>query len=71
MQAMRMGDWKAVRPKPNAPLELYNLKDDIGETRDVAAATPTVAARIEKLLKSARVEPRPRKDPPHDYRPGA
>jgi arylsulfatase A-like enzyme len=71
MQAARYGDWKAVRPKPNAPLELYNLKDDVGETRDVAAANPKALARIEEYLKTARVEPRPQTEPPHDYRPGA
>jgi arylsulfatase A-like enzyme len=71
MQALRQRDWKAVRPKPNAPLELYNLKDDIGETRDVSAANPQVLARLDQLLKTARVEPRPQKEPPHDYRPGA
>ena len=43
-QAVRMGDWKAVRQnmlRRNNPdplkIELYNLKDDIGESRDVAA----------------------------------
>ncbi len=71
MQAARNGDWKAVRPKPNGPLELYNLKDDIGETRDVGAANPKVLARLEEYLKTARVEPRPQTQPEHDYRPGA
>ena len=28
-----MGNWKAVRPAPDAKLELYNLKNDLGETR--------------------------------------
>ncbi|MCX6624363.1 MAG: arylsulfatase, partial [Acidobacteria bacterium] len=28
MQAMRMGSWKAVRPHPEGPLELYNLAVD-------------------------------------------
>jgi hypothetical protein len=60
-----------VRPKPNGPLELYNLKDDIGETRDVGAANPKVLARMEEILKTARVEPRPQTQPEHDYRPGA
>ena len=63
MQAMRMGDWKAVRPKPDGPLELYNLKIDVGETKDVGAANPKILAKIEALLKTARVEPRPQKDP--------
>jgi len=64
MQAVRMGEWKAVRPKPNAPLELYNLKEDIGETKNVAAQNPKVLARIEEYLKTARTEPRPQKDQP-------
>ena len=64
MQAMRMGDWKAVRPKPNGPLELYNLKNDVGEANDVGASNPKILAKMEALLKTARVEPRPQKDPP-------
>jgi arylsulfatase A-like enzyme len=67
MQAVRMGDWKAVRPKPDAALELYNLKADIGETKNVAAENPKVMARIEDFLKTARVEPRTQTEPPHDW----
>jgi arylsulfatase A len=67
MQAVRMGDWKAVRPKPNGPLELYNLKQDIAETKDVAAGNPKVMARIEEYLKTARVEPRPQQEPKDDW----
>ncbi len=55
-QAVRMGDWKAVRLKVGAPLELYNLKTDIGEKQDVAGQNPQVVARIEEYLKSARTE---------------
>src|SRR5262249_33070172 len=32
-QAMRMGDWKAVRPQADQPLELYNLKTDLAEKK--------------------------------------
>lgn len=67
MQAVRMGDWKAVRPKPDAPLELYNLADDIAETKNVAAANPAVMARIEKYLAGARVAPREQKEPPSEW----
>src|SRR5882672_6665891 len=35
-QAVRMGDWKALRPQAGEPLELYNLKSDIGEKQNVA-----------------------------------
>jgi arylsulfatase A-like enzyme len=59
VQAVRMGDWKAVRLKPGAPLELYDLARDVGETRDLAAAHPDVVARIESYLKTARTAPRP------------
>ena len=55
-QAVRMGDWKAVRPQAGAPLELYNLNADLGEKRNVAAQNPDVVARIEAYLKTARTE---------------
>lgn len=38
--AVRMGDWKAVREKPGAPVQVFHLKRDPGETRDVAATSP-------------------------------
>ena len=59
VQAVRTGDWKAVRLKPGAPLELYDLARDVGETRDVASTHPNEVARIESYLKTARTAPRP------------
>jgi arylsulfatase A-like enzyme len=55
-QAVRMGDWKAVRIGPRGPLELYDLKSDIGEKTDVAAAHPDVIAKIEELIKASHVD---------------
>jgi arylsulfatase A-like enzyme len=55
-QAVRWGDWKAVRLGPGRPLELYDLKNDIGETQDVASHHPEVIARIEDYLKGARTD---------------
>ncbi len=49
-----MGNWKAVRLKPGAPLELFDLADDPAEAKDVAAANPDVVATIEKYLSTAR-----------------
>ncbi len=66
-QAVRMGDWKAVRPEPDGALELYNLKTDPGETTNVAASNPEVMARIDEFLKRARYEPRPQTEPPHPW----
>jgi arylsulfatase A-like enzyme len=55
-QAIRAGDWKAIRPQPDAPLELYQLARDPGEARNVAADYPAVVNHLETLLKSARSE---------------
>ncbi len=66
-QAVRMGDWKAVRPASNAPLELYNLAEDRAETKNLAAARPDVLGKIEEYLKTARTEPRPQSQPEHTW----
>jgi arylsulfatase A-like enzyme len=55
-QAIRMGDWKAVRDKQGGPLELYDLSTDLGEDKNIAAANPAVIERIEKLLAGARID---------------
>lgn len=56
LQAIRMGDWKAVRPGPKKPLELYNLKSDEAENSDVAAQQPELVAKAEKLMQAARTD---------------
>lgn len=53
-QAVRMGDWKAVRPASDEPLELYNLAKDPSEEQNVAARHGEVIAEIEAYLKTAR-----------------
>ena len=40
LSAVRVGDWKLVYRMRTAKVELYNLKEDIGEQRDVAAQYP-------------------------------
>src|ERR1041384_8221269 len=46
-QGARIGEWKGVRKGFDGPLELYNLKADIGEKENVAANHPEVVAKIE------------------------
>ncbi|MBA4148042.1 MAG: arylsulfatase [Verrucomicrobia bacterium] len=49
-QAVRMGDWKGYRCGTKDPLEVYNLKADAGETKNVAAANPKVVKNIEAIM---------------------
>jgi arylsulfatase A len=55
-QAVREGDWKLYRAAANRPVELYHLRDDIGEKENLASAQPEIAARLTALLASARTE---------------
>lgn len=45
------GKAKGKKFEPNMRLELYNLKDDIAETKDVAAEHPDIIAKFEKILR--------------------
>lgn len=56
-QAVRFGDWKAVRRnlrRGDTALELYDLANDPLESRDLAQERPRVAARAAALLEAAR-----------------
>ncbi len=61
-QAVRLGDWKGIRlniyENPDGPIELYNLKNDIGEKHNVAEHHPKIVAKIEKYLKTTRTPSR-------------
>jgi arylsulfatase A-like enzyme len=52
-QAVRLGDWKAVRRRPGAAWELYDLAQDPGEQHDVAADHAAALARIEAIAAAA------------------
>lgn len=47
--AVREGDWKLVR-NHNQPDELYNLSDDIGETKELASSHADVKQRLVSIL---------------------
>ena len=55
-QAVRLGNWKAIRKGKNGQIELYDLQTDIKESRDVSASHPEIARRVEEIMKSARTE---------------
>jgi arylsulfatase A-like enzyme len=55
-QAVRFGDWKAIRIGFGKPLELYDLKGDSGETKNVAAEHPDLIQKAEQYLAQSRTE---------------
>ncbi|HTM47770.1 MAG TPA: arylsulfatase [Bryobacteraceae bacterium] len=56
-QAVRMDNWKGVRLGARSkPVELFDLSRDIGEKNDVAGQNPDVAAKIARIMDSARSE---------------
>lgn len=58
--AIRKGKWKALKynylKNPDAPFELYDLSNDIGEENNVADAHPEVLAEMEEILSGARTD---------------
>jgi arylsulfatase A len=59
LQAARLGDWKAVRPSGKAPLQVFDLRQDLAEERDLSKGRPDLTARFEAFMRSAHTEPRP------------
>lgn len=61
--SVRQGDWKLIRlfnrSSPGTTLELYNLKDDIGETTNLATMTPAKAAELDALIDDFVKETKP------------
>jgi arylsulfatase A len=66
LQAVRSGPWKLYLPleakrmnaknTSPAPLQLFNVRDDVVETQEVSAAHPDIVARLTKLADAAREE---------------
>jgi arylsulfatase len=60
-QAVRVGDWKGVRQNlqaGKAKLELYHLKEDVGERHDVADKHPRRVKEFERILDTERTPSR-------------
>ena len=53
-RAARYGDWKAVTIT-NGPLELYNIKDDITESYNLAEKYPEKVAEFDRAMKEMHV----------------
>ena len=54
--SVRQGDWKLIEFFEDGRLELYNLRDDVGEDRDVAGQFPEITQRLHAMLAAWRDE---------------
>jgi arylsulfatase A-like enzyme len=53
---VQSGDWKLMEFLEDGRLELYNLRDDIGETKNLAAEMPEKAKELHERLVAWRAE---------------
>ncbi|MBN8824903.1 MULTISPECIES: sulfatase [unclassified Spirosoma] len=53
---VRLGDWKLHEYFEDNGVELYNLKTDLGEQRNVASANPAVVKKLHKLVQDWRTK---------------
>jgi arylsulfatase A len=67
-QAVRMGNWKAVKldvdKNPDGDIELYDIIKDIGETNNVAKQNPDITKKMQAIMKKEHV---PSKDYPFAF----
>ncbi|MGZ4965379.1 MAG: sulfatase-like hydrolase/transferase, partial [Limisphaerales bacterium] len=54
--AIRVGDWKLIEWLDSQRTELFNLKDDVGEMHDLAAANPKKLKELQAQLNQWRKE---------------
>ena len=67
--AVRDGDWKLIEFFEDSSLELYNLRDDLSESNNLAQAKPELAKQLQQQLAAWRSEVgarMPTKNPKYD-----
>jgi arylsulfatase A-like enzyme len=69
--AVRQGDWKLIEFFEDGKLELYNVKDDIAEKKDLAGTMPDKAEELHRMLiewrKSVGAAVPTEKNPKYDH----
>jgi arylsulfatase A len=53
---IRSGDWKLIESLEDGSLELYNLNNDLGETKNLTAEQPQRTSQLHQKLKTWRKE---------------
>lgn len=72
--AVRAGDWKLIEFYEDMRVELYNLREDVGEGNDLAQRMPDEAARLREMLQAWRSRvgaQMPRPNPAYDAKKDA
>jgi len=70
--SIRKGDWKLIEFFEDGRVELYNLREDVGEAYDLAAALPELAERLRRELHDWQQEVEaaiPQVNPNYDPKP--
>jgi len=68
--AIREGDWKLLEYFENGTVQLFNLREDIGEQHDLASERPEKVADLKQKLRHWRREVGAKMMPPNpDYNP--
>ncbi|MCG8310905.1 MAG: arylsulfatase [Cytophagales bacterium] len=57
-QAVRKGNWKAVRYGVDSRTELYNLEEDVCEAEDLAADYPELVRQMNRIFRDVRTDTR-------------
>lgn len=66
--AMRQGPWKFIEHYEDGVIELYDLRDDLGESKNLASKEPQRAAAMQKALKAWRASINAQENTPNpDY----
>jgi arylsulfatase A-like enzyme len=71
---IQVGDWKLMEYLEDGKIELYNLREDIGEAKNLAQAMPDKAKELHARLTAWRKEvnaPMPKPNKPSEAAPAA
>jgi arylsulfatase A-like enzyme len=68
---VQIGDWKLMEYLEDGRLELYNLKDDLGETKNLATTNPEKAKELHERLIAWRKETKAPMPTPNKVEAGA